>query len=92
MKRTLLIASAILLSYISFAGDFERFVSPTLDGSAPVTCGNSFQEWGREWKIQVLENRKEFVLTMPLDHGLAEHSMTLTIIDPGQIVQKITVR
>jgi hypothetical protein len=32
MKRTLLIASALLLSCISFAGDFERLVSTTLDG------------------------------------------------------------
>jgi hypothetical protein len=74
------------------AYDRSNRFAVSVDGSAPVTCENSFQEWGREWKIQVLENRKEFVLTMPLDHGLAEHSMTLTIIDPGQIVQKITVR
>ena len=64
----------------------------SVDGSEPVVCENKFQEWGREWKIQVLENRKEFVLTMPLDKKKGEHEITLSIIDPGQIVQKITVR
>jgi hypothetical protein len=57
-----------------------------------VVCENKFQEWGREWKIQVLENRKEFVLTMPLDKNKGEHEITLSIIDPGQIIQKITVK
>ena len=64
----------------------------SVDGSEPVVCENKFQEWGREWKIQVLENRKEFVLTLPLDKKKGEHEITLSIIDPGQIVQKITVR
>ena len=64
----------------------------SVDGSEPVICENKFQEWGREWKIQVLENRKEFVVTMPLDRGADEHFITLTIVDPGQIIQKITVK
>jgi len=53
-------------------------------------CENVFREWGSEWKLQVLENRKEFVLTLPLDQSHREHVLTLTIIDPGQIIQKIT--
>ena len=64
----------------------------SVDGCAPVTCENKFQEWGREWKIQVLENRKEFVMTLPLDRRQTRHAITLSIIDPGQIIQKITVR
>ena len=64
----------------------------SVDGCQPVVCENKFQEWGREWKIQVLENRKEFVLTMPLDKKKGEHEITLSIIDPGQIIQKITVK
>jgi len=64
----------------------------SVDGSEPVVCENRFQEWGREWKIQVLENRKEFVMTLPLDKNNGEHAITLSIIDPGQIVQKITVK
>jgi hypothetical protein len=64
----------------------------SLDGSEPVVCENIFQEWGREWKIQVLENRKEFVITFPLDKTRKEHVLNLSIIDPGQIVQKITLQ
>jgi len=64
----------------------------SVDGCEPVVCENKFQEWGREWKIQVLENRKEFVLTLPLDKKKGEHEITLSIIDPGQIIQKITVK
>ena len=41
-------------------------------------------------KIQVLENRKEFLITLPLDKARQEHVITFSIIDPGQIIQKIT--
>lgn len=62
----------------------------SVDDSEPQICENKFKEWGHEWKIQVLENRKEFVLTFPLDMARQEHIITLSIIDPGQIIQKIT--
>ncbi len=65
--------------------------SVSVDGSAAVECENKFVEWGREWKIQVLENRKEFVLNFPLDKSKDVHLLTLSIVDPGQIIQKITV-
>jgi len=61
-----------------------------VDNGKPEICENIFKEWGREWKIQVLENRKEFVLTMPLNKSFHEHVITLSIVDPGQIIQKIT--
>ena len=64
----------------------------SVDGGKSEVCENIFMEWGREWKIQVLENRKEFVLTFPLDKARDEHVITLTIVDPGQIVQKITYK
>ena len=62
----------------------------SVDGGEPQTCENVFKEWGHEWKIQVLENRKEFVLTFPLDKARKEHVITISIVDPGQIIQKIT--
>ena len=61
-----------------------------MDGGAQHICENRFAEWSWEWKLQVLENRKEFVLTFPLNKSRTEHTMSLSIIDPGQIVQKIT--
>ena len=72
------------------ATDCSNRLSVSVDGGQPVVCENIFKEWGGEWKLQVLENRKEFVVTMPLDKSLREHVITLGIVDPGQIVQKIT--
>ena len=72
------------------ASDRTNRIAVSVDGGEPVVCENVFREWGSEWKLQVLENRKEFVLTLPLDQSRREHVLTLTIIDPGQIIQKIT--
>ena len=72
------------------ATDRSNRFSISVDDGKPEICENVFQEWGREWKIQVLENSKEFVRTLPLDTSRREHVVTLSIIDPGQIIQKIT--
>ena len=72
------------------ATDRSNRFSVSVDGGKAEVCENLFKEWGREWKIQVLENRKEFVLTLPLDTTRNDHVMTLSIVDPGQIIQKIT--
>ena len=72
------------------AADRSNRFSVSVDHGEAVVCENHFKEWGREWKIQVLENRKEFVLTLPLDKIRDDHVMTLSIVDPGQIIQKIT--
>ena len=55
-----------------------------------MVCENTFKEWGQAWKKQVLENRKDFLVTLPLDTTRLDHILTLTIIDPGQMIQKIT--
>ncbi len=72
------------------AYDRSNRLEVSVDGGKPQVCENVFQEWGPKWKKQVLENRKEFVLTFPLDQSRQEHVITLSIVDPGQIVQKIT--
>ena len=72
------------------ATDRSNRFSVSVDHGKAEVCENLFKEWGREWKIQVLENRKEFVLTLPLDKTRRDHVITLSIIDPGQIIQKIT--
>ncbi len=64
----------------------------SVDNGSPVTFKNVFKEWSIEWKIQVLENRKEFIATLPLNKNVASHKITLTIGDPGQIIQKITYK
>ena len=72
------------------ATDRSNRFSVSVDHGKAEVCENHFKEWGREWKIQVLENRKEFVLTLPLDTTRNNHVITLSIVDPGQIIQKIT--
>ena len=72
------------------AYDKSNSIIVSVDDGEAVTCKNVFKEWGMPWKIQVLENRKEFVLTLPLKKTENKHHLTLTIGDPGQIVQKIT--
>ena len=74
------------------ASDGSNRFAVSIDGSKPVVCENKFTEWSPEWKLQVLENRKEFVLTLPLNKTMVNtgHIITLSIVDPGQIIQKIT--
>ena len=72
------------------AYDRSNRLKVSVDGGTPQVCENVFKEWGPKWKMQVLENRKEFVLTFPIDNSRQEHVITLSIVDPGQIVQKIT--
>ena len=60
----------------------------SVDGCAPVVCENLFKEWSSEWKIQVLENRKDFYITLPVHSG-RRHTLSLIIGDPGQIIQRI---
>lgn len=67
-------------------------IGVSVDGCTPVICENRFVEYGESWKSQVLENRKEFVVTLPLDSLRNTHTLSLHIVDPGQIVQKITYR
>ena len=72
------------------ATDRSNRFSVSVDHGKTMVCENIFKEWGPEWKLQVLENRKEFVLTLPLDTTREEHVISLSIVDPGQIIQKIT--
>ena len=74
------------------ATDRSNRFSVSVDRGEAEVCENVFQEWGREWKIQVLENRKEFVVTLPLDTARRDHVVTLSIIDPGQIIQRISYK
>ncbi len=55
-----------------------------------MVCENLFTEWSYPWKLQVLENRKDFLLTLPLDKQRKQHTLTLIMGDPGQMVQEIT--
>ena len=84
---------SLCISTIPFwpvATDRSNRFGVSLDGSTPVVCENKFEEWSYPWKLQVLENRKDYLLTLPVERNRKQHVVTLIIGDPGQIVQKIT--
>lgn len=73
------------------SADRSNRIGVSVDGCRPMVCENLFKEWGPEWKLQVLENRKDFYVTHPLEPG-RRHTLTLIVGDPGQIVQRIAFR
>ncbi len=62
----------------------------SVDNGAPIVCENKFEEWSASWKRQVLENRKDFTLRIPIDSKRTKHTLTLIIGDPGQLIQRIS--
>ncbi len=64
----------------------------SVDNCTPVRCENFIKEWDEPWKMQVHENRKDYVLTLPIDPALKTHVLSFHIGDPGQMVQKVTYR
>ena len=71
--------------------DHSNRLGVSVDNGTPILLENIFEEWSPEWKLQVLENRKEFLVTLPLDRSRQQHTLSLIIGDPGQMVQKITM-
>ena len=65
-------------------------IGVSLDACKPVVCENKVEEWSFPWKVQVLYNRKDFVLTLPVDKNRTEHRLSLIIGDPGQMIQRIS--
>ncbi len=83
----------VCLSVVPFwpvSTDRSNRIAVSLDGGTPVVCENKIEEWSAAWKLQVLENRHEFLLTLPLDNSKKQHTLQLIITDPGQMVQGIS--
>ena len=74
-----------------YAGRSNSF-GVSVDGCTPVRCENFIIEWGEPWKMQVTENRKDYVVTLPIDPSRTTHTLSFHIGDPGQMVQKVTYR
>lgn len=64
----------------------------SVDGCTPVRCENFIVEWAEPWKMQVSENRKDYVVVLPLDPDRKTHVLSFHIGDPGQMIQKVTYR
>lgn len=74
-----------------YAGRSNSF-GVSVDGSAPVRCENFITEWAEPWKMQVSENRKDYVVTLPIDPSRKKHTLSFHIGDPGQMIQKVTYK
>jgi len=61
-----------------------------IDGCKSVVCKNDIVEWSYTWKLQVLENRKDYLVTLPLSKKGKEHTLSFIVGDPGQMIQKVT--
>lgn len=72
-------------------GRSNRF-GVSVDGGEPVVCENKFKEYEFSWKQQVLGNRKDFVVTLPIDKKRKSHQLSFIIGDPGLMVQKVTYK
>ena len=88
---TLLLCISVIPFWPVMQGRSNRF-GVSIDGSKPVVCENLFTEWSYPWKLQILENRKDFVLSLPIDRTKKHHLLTLVIGDPGQMVQEISFK
>ncbi len=64
----------------------------SVDGCVPVRCENFITEWAEPWKMQVIENRKDYVVTLPIDASRKIHTLSFHIGDPGQMIQKVTYK
>ena len=62
----------------------------SIDNGEKAIMENVFTEFDTSWKDQVICNGKEMTVTLPLDKKQRKHTLTLTGIDPGQIIQRIT--
>ena len=62
----------------------------SVDGHPPVVVNNEPVEFSREWKDQVLQNGAVARVTFPVSPATT-HSLSLTIGDPGIIVQRIVI-
>ncbi len=72
------------------SADRSNRLGVSLDGCPPVVCENKFAEWSLPWKLQVLKNRRDFLIALPVDPSKKNHTLTLIVGDPGQMVQAIS--
>ena len=66
-------------------------VGISIDGSQQQVFENRFKEYDRTWKDQVMCNGAFRRFRFPVDRTLSSHTITLTTIDPGQMVQRLRV-
>lgn len=66
-------------------------VSVQIDGGESVVCDNPIVEWSLPWKEQVLANRKEHVVRLPLGSAVGgAHKLRIAGVDAGQMLQELS--
>ncbi len=66
-------------------------VSVSIDGSVPQVFSNRFKEYDRSWKDQVMRNGAVCRLRFAIDASQPRHTITLSSVDPGQMIQRIII-
>ena len=72
------------------SGNMVSRFAVSLDGSEPIVCIHDCEEWSHPWKLQVLENRRDYTATFVNKSYQKRHTLTIIMAEPGQIIQKIT--
>ena len=52
---------------------------------------NSFREYDRTWKDQVMRNGVACRLRFPVNRSESSHLLVIKALDPGQMVQRIII-
>ena len=73
-----------------FAGRTTQ-VAISVDGATPQVFDNQFKEYSREWKDQVMRNGALCQLRFPVNKSRPSHTLRISTIEPGQMVQRITI-
>ena len=66
-------------------------ISVNVDGGMPQVFNNSFAEYSRSWKDQVMRNGTPCTLRFAIDKKKSKHTITFKAIDPGQMIQKAII-
>jgi hypothetical protein len=66
-------------------------VAVRIDGAQQQVFENRFKEYDRTWKDQVMRNGALCRLRFAVDRQLPSHTITISTVDPGQMVQRLSV-
>ena len=84
---------AVTISVVPFwpnSGKLVNRFGMSLDGEPTTVCVHDCEEWSHPWKLQVLENRRDFTTIFNNPSHKKHHTLTIIMAEPGQIIQKIT--
>ena len=73
-----------------YKGHSNRF-AVQVDNNNTVVAENQFNEFQLSWKDQVLQNGHKTTATFHIDSYTKTHTLTLSCIDPGQIIQRVII-